>query len=426
VALNIVATTATVPTVDGNFDVTLPADTDPKAVIAAVTPLAADGIAAHASFGIGFGTYRGSAVQQGYTAVFDEDNIGTSDTYRAMGSNALVKLMDAAGAIDLEVDLVSMTTGSGSKLTLNAVNRHTTASVRIMLLVFGGDDVVDAETHSVTLTTGSGAQDVTLSSGMGHPDIVFFSRIANVNADGATGADLGIGFGIREGDDRSVWWGAQDNAANSACFHRIDNDSALVAGANGTIETDIALGAEAGWPTDGYEISKTTSTFASEQTQALAIRFSGDVTITSGQGTARTTTGDTDHAVGTSTPKGMVALHTRQTTANTTESSGTNVAQLGVGFLDGSGNERWTGAFDDDVLTTMNTSSAQVDDKVFRSYNESTEALISEADGSVSGSNFRWTWNDPDSAAILYEWVAFGEAAAAAASAKQLSALGVG
>jgi hypothetical protein len=425
-ALNIVVATATVPTVDGNFDVTLPADTDPKAVIAVVTPQAANGLVSHGSFGVGLGTYRSAAVQHGYTAIFNEDAIGTSDTYRAMGSGALVKLMDAAGAVDLEIDLVSMTTGAGSKITLNAVNRHTTASVRIWLMVFGGDDVVDAEKHEVVLTTGAGAQDVTLSSGFGHPDVVFFTRVANTAADGATGADIGIGFGIREGDDRSVWWGAQDAAANAASFSRSDNDSALIAGANGTIETDIALGAESGWPTDGYEISKTTSSFASEQTQALAIRFSGDVTITSGQGTARTSVGDTDLAVGTSTPKGLILLHDENTAANSTLTTGAGCAHLGVGFVDGSGNERWAGTMDDDVLTTMDTASAQVDDKAIRYYNESGQTLVGEADCTVSGSNFRLSWGDPTAVAYLYQWIAFGEAAAAGASAKKLSALGVG
>jgi hypothetical protein len=77
---------------------------------------------------------------------------------------------------------------------------------------------------------------------------------------------------------------------------------------------------------------------------------------------------------------------------------------------------------DDDVLTTMDTASAQVAGKAIRLYNESGQTLLGEADGTVSGSNFRLTWGDPSPTAWLYEWIAFGETAAAAATSLPLTA----
>jgi hypothetical protein len=61
-------------------------------------------------------------------------------------------------------------------------------------------------------------------------------------------------------------------------------------------------------------------------------------------------------------------------------------------------------------------SSAQAAAKALRVYTPSTDALDGEADGLVSGSNFRLTTTDAFSAAFLYEWIAFGITSASAAS----------
>lgn len=420
-ALNIQVGHVTQPGATGNQDTTLPADFDPKALILIAVPAAADGVVAHSSFCLGFATYRGAAVQQVYTSVFAEDNVATSDTYDSMSNDGVVKLSDGAGAIDLEIDFVSFTTGAGSKFTLNWVNLHTTASVRVFYMVLGGSDLQDAQAHNFTLTTGAGALDVALGSGFGHPNVVFFSRIANdITGSFVNQGNVGIGFGILAGDNRSIWYGSADNAATEASFQRVDSDSALVAGAGGSIETDFVLAAEGGFPTDGYEITKSTVSFA-ETTIGLALKLSSNVTVTAGQGTARTSTGDTDLAVGTSTPKGLVLLHTRQTAADSTDSTSADAAHLGIGFVDGAGNERWAGTWDDDAQAAASVaSSAQVNGKALQIYTPSTDVLDGEADGSVVGSNFRLTTGDAFSAAFIYEWIAFGEVAGAAATSYPL------
>lgn len=409
-ALNIVVGDIAVPGSTGNFDLTLPSNTDPKAIILTAVPAAADGVVAHASKSVGFGTYRGSTVQQVFSSLFCEDNQATSDTYRRGTTTALAVLMDGTGAIDLEIRLDSMTTGSGSKVTLNAVNLHTTASVRLFYTVFGGSDVEDAQAHTGTPTNGSGAFDVALSSGFGHPTVVFMSTTLQPDDANSHGdVNLSFGWGVTGGATRGSGFSSLDASATEASSQRIDN--ARIQGFNGTtVEMDWVIAAESGYPTDGYEITKTTWSFFGDVYHGLALRLSTNVTVAAGEGAARTTTGTTNLTVGTSTPKGLILAHTRQATAASLDSTSADAALLGIGMVDGSGNERWVGAWDDDAQATASVaSSAACDDKALRWYDPSTDTLDAEADCTVSGSDFVLNFGDAAPTAFLYEWIAFGE-----------------
>ncbi len=412
-ALNIVTGSVAMPGSTGNFDITLAANTDPVAIIIVASPNAANGAVTHASMSIGYGTYRGSAVQQTYRSIFSEDAAANSDTYRRGNTDAVCVLMDATGAIDLEVDLVSMTTGSGSKVTLNAVNLHTTASVRLFYTVFGGSDVTDAEAHSSAPTAGTGAHDVTLGSGFGHPSVVFFDTgLQPIDASSHGDLNVAFGWGVLAGATLGASYSSIDASATMTTSQAIY--SAKMQGFNGTtVEQDWVLAAESGWPTDGYEITKNTWTWTGDGFHGLALKFSGDVTVTTGQTTARTTTGDTDLAVGSSTPKGLVLAHVRTATDATIDSTSTDAALFGIGMVDGSGNERWIGLADDDGSANSVTSSNQTDSKAIQLYLPSSEALDAEADGTVSGSNFRLSWTDAAPSAFLYNYIAFGVTTAA-------------
>jgi hypothetical protein len=430
VALNIVTGSIAVPGATGNFDISLSASFDPKAIMVVATPNAADGRVNHASMSIGFGTYRGSVVQQGFQGVFCEDAIGTSDTYRRGGSGALALLMDATGAIDLEIDLVSMTTGAGSKVTLNAVNLHTTASVRLFYTIWGGSDVEDAQAHVLTPPSGAGGTyDMALGAGFGHPTVVLFGSSLQPNDTSAhNNADLAFGWGVLAGSTAGVAFSSLDAQATEASSQRIDN-ARLQVFSGTTVEQDFTLAAEAGWPTDGYEISTTEWDFAGDIATGLALRLSSNVTVTQGHTAVRTSLGDTDHAVGTSTPKGFILAHTRQTSQGAIDSTSTDAALIGVGMVDGSGNERWAGVWDDDGQGGSSVaSSAQSTTKALQLYLPSTDAIDTEADGTVSGSNFRLSFTDAAPAAHLYNWLAFGEVGVTppAATPRLLGSTGVG
>jgi hypothetical protein len=407
------------PGATGNQTVNLAdATLDGKALIIWCTPVAAAGIVAHASMAVGYGTYRGASVQQVYIAGFAEDNVATADTYRAMGTDALLRLCGGTGAVDAAMTLVSLGTGS---FVVNWSNLHTTASIVVNYMIFGGDDVLDAEAGSFTYSAATGAQDVTLSSGMGHPDVVFFARTARIN-DSTFDAEgeVSLGFGVRSGsgNGRSAHFSSDDAVATEASVQRTNNNSALYSGTGtGTVEFVCTLAAESGWPTDGFEINKTVASFA-EDFQYLAIRFSSDVTVTTGEVAAPTsgTPPVTRTLTCANTPRGALIIHNRTATANTTDSSSADDGILGVGAMDGT-RERWAGVWDDDGQATASVaSSAWTDTKSYRSYTPNNDTLVAEADGQINGSNFELSFNDVDTIATIIEYITFGENAGAAAA----------
>lgn len=417
-ALNIKAVTLTQSgTSTGSQTIELGDNFDPKCGIVVAAPVAADGIAAHASLSVGVFSFRGSVVQQGYSSNFAEDNQATSDAYSRMNTDACAVLMDGTGAVDFNLSFTGLTAGVGADVTFNVTNAHTTSNIRVFILVFGGSDVEDAQAHSYAVGAGNGTQDVTLGSGFGHPGAVFMmSNAWALSSAARASASGGFGWGITGGDDRHVAFSSHDAQGTEATSQRISNDAARFAmWENGATGAQYILSAESGYPTDGYEITKTNVDAGNDEAViGLALRFSANVTVTSGEGAARTTTGTTDLSVGSSVPRGLVLAHTRQTTANATDTTSADAAFAGIGLLDGDGNERWTGWWDDDGQATASVaSSAQSTTKAIRTYAPSTDTLDGEADGLVSGSNFQLDWTDAAPSAFLYEWVAFGELVAA-------------
>lgn len=146
----------TQPGSTGNQTYSLASNFNPAAVILWAVPLAADGTAASYALGVGFGTYRGGAVQQRFVTMRGLDAATSADNARGAGSNALLVIQtQSAGAAtrDLEIDLVSMATGASSNVILNWANLHTTASVKVFMLVLGGAEVSDALADHLTYPT---------------------------------------------------------------------------------------------------------------------------------------------------------------------------------------------------------------------------------------------------------------------------------
>lgn len=401
---------ATINLVDSSLDL--------KALILWVTPNpTANGIVAHASMSLGFVTDRGGTISQNGIAAFAEDAIGTADTYRGLFNDAAVRLCDAAGAVDFELDVTQFNVGS---FDVNWTNLHTTASITISYMAFGGDDVVDAEAGLASYTAATGAEDVTLSSGMGHPDVVFFARTArNSGATFDAEAAFSFGWGVRSGanNGRGIHWTSDDAATTEAVLQRVNNNAALMSGAAATLESVWTLAAESGWPTDGFEINKTTASFA-EQYVFLAIRFSADVTIVSASDAAPTagTPPVIVQLTSADTPRGALIAHTRQATSNTSDTTSADCGLACVGAMDDAGHEQWRGIWDDDGQGTASVaSSAWSNTRSYRSYTPNNDTLVAEADGVVNGSNFNLSFGDVDSVATVIQYITFGELAVAAA-----------
>ena len=411
-ALNVDVGTITQPGATGNQTYSLPADFDPKALILWATPATAAGSVANAVLGLGFATYRAAAVQQFGVAVSSEDAVATSDTYQEQYDDACLVCFNATnGARDMEIDFVSFTGGASSEFVLNWVNLFTTASVIINYMVIGGSDVADALVSTATLDTTSTTQDVTVASGFGQPDLVFFARCARPLNSNAGNASVTIGFGKKGEDGRGMSANSDDAEAGAAqnC-QAIWNNRLFATYVNDTAEVIARFSATGSWPTDGFELTYDANPSFAEPFGFLAIK--GTFTMTTGQGAAPIAGAPpvTQNLAHTSPPKACFLVNVRTATANTLDTSSANNLMVGVGAGDGT-TEVWSGYTDDDGIGTQRADRMWTNAKTIQYWttNVATPVLSSEADGSVSGNDFVLSWNDIDATAFLYQWLLLGD-----------------
>lgn len=420
-ALNVDLRVLTQPGATGNQTISLAADFDPKAIILWTSALAAAGSKVHAQFGIGLGTDRGGTAAQGTASIDARDAATSGDVASEMDTTALLSILTAAspGSRDLEIDLVSMQGGATSEVVINWVNLHGTASVKVNCLILGGSDITDALVGSFTRTSGVSSQDVTIASGFGQPDLLFMLASWQAIGDGiGVHGCLSLGFAKKGEAGRLLMHASRD--ANTTMFvwssQRSDLLSRLVDPATGTIAHDFSLDTNpaTNWPTDGFQINYGTQEGgATEENIYLALK--GTFTVTTGNGTVPTAGGlpvvqDLNHG---SVPKLGFIMGRNLAAATTVD--GTS-ADLGAFFV-GAGNgtvECVAGLVDDDAAGTSACDSFWTDQKVARNYAQgAAPALQSEADGSISGNNFRLSWNDIDTVAREYQWLTLGDAPAA-------------
>ena len=413
-ALNVETGTIVQPGTTGQQTYNLPAGFDPKVLILqCVARTANGGGSANAVYSFGVATDRGGVASQRYVMFASEDNIGTSDVYVGSGSADVVKLTTGLDAtVDLEVAFVEFQSGA---FVLDWQNLHTTASVEVYYTVIGGDGVEDALVGTFNTPAGTGVQDVTVASGFGQPDLVLFPVSWNGSDPPVTGnGDTCIGFGVKQAsaNGRCIRWGSNDAATTQASHQGIFNNRALHLGDAAAAEWAFELTADSAWPTDGFRTNFITKVGGGNwPVDFLAIRFSADVTVTHGEAAAATVLNGTNTLASSGTPKLALLLNTRQTAANAVDTTSTNAAAFGIGMVDGAGNERYAGAYDDDAQGTASvTGTYQTNAKGVQTWLPSTNALDGEADVAPSGSDFVATWTDQAPSAFLYEWVTLGEA----------------
>jgi hypothetical protein len=313
--------------------------------------------------------------------------------------------------VDVEIDLVSMQTGATSEVVYNVVNAHASA-IRVFMLILGGSDITDAMVSTYTCTTVAALDDVTVTAGFGKPELCFFSS-ASANSDSGNDGQTHFGMG-RQGVAGQGFTFAQDNAnTNSvtAMSQRSDRCVLLVTQAGaldyiGGLDTTVS-----NWPTDGFRVVYDANPGFAEPINYLALR--GTFQSASGANTALTAGSTQDNACGF-VPKVGLLFGWNLAASASVQTAAADQCGFGIGAYDGT-QESWCGYTEDDALGTMDANSQNSTAKVIRNYSPAA-ALQSEADGAFSGNNFQLNWTDLDTVAREYQWLALGDAAAAAAT----------
>ena len=401
----------------GNQTYSLASNFDPKAVILWATPQAADGNAVHWDYGMGFGTYRGAAVQQRWVVARGLDAAGLADTARGAGQDALLVLLtdSAASAVrNLEIDLVSMQTGATSEVVLAWNNLHSTASIRVFMLVLGGSAITDALVGDMAFSTATTTQDETVVAGFGKPELLFFLRGALADAEAAANAQLGFGFAKQGEAGRCFSFGQTDgNTASITAIHQRSDRCFIAQGDGSSAAESIAQlnTTVSSWPTDGFRLTTDANPLDVHTVRYLALRTTAQ--ITTGANTAPTAGGlpvTQDNAAGFVPKLGL--LFGWNLAANAAmQTAAADQVGVGIGAYDGA-TEAWAGFTEDDAALTMVADMQQSTAKVIQNFAQGNPPPVqSAADGVFSGNNFRLSWTDIDTVARQYQWLAIGDPA---------------
>jgi hypothetical protein len=354
-------------------------------------------------------------VQQAYQTIFGLDAAANSDTARGANTTAMLKLFSAGvtPTVDVEIALVSMSTGGTSNVVYNVVNAHASA-IRVFMLILGGSDITDAMVSTYTCTTSAALDDVTVTAGFGKPELVFFSS-ASGNSD--SGSDGQTHFGMaRQGVAGQGFTFAQDNgnAASVTAMSQRSDKSVLLATQAGALDYIGGLDTTvSNWPTDGFRVVYDATPGFAEPINYLAIR--GTFQSASGANTALTAGSTQDNACGF-VPKVGLLFGWNLAANSAVQTAAADQCGFGIGAYDGT-QEAWCGFTEDDAALTMFSDSQNSTAKTIRNYAAFAAGgptLQSEADASFSGNNFTLTWNDLDTVARQYQWLALGDAPSAA------------
>jgi hypothetical protein len=330
-------------------------------------------------------------------------------------------LNGAGGIPDFVATLSSMSTGATSNFVLNWTDAPSSA-IKVHYLALGGSDLTGARCGSYAVTALANTDNVTVNTGFGQPDLLFFANIG-VTALGDTNSTgrVHIGFASSATDRRAGgFWG--NDAATTMNVSQVQKQRAIYSlGAVGSFEGESELSARGSWPTDGFQLDHSSNTYSVAHV-FLYLALKGTFQVLTGVNTAPTAGGlpvVQDNAVGFA-PSGAIFFGWSGTAAATIDSTGADVLGWFFGATDGT-NEGLSAITQDDANTTSFAGNVHSETKSVANYIAGTlgtdpPSLQSEADGSFSGNNVRLSWNDIDTVAREYVWVAFGGTAAAAAN----------
>ena len=369
-------------------------------------------------FCIGFGTFRGSVVQQHVAAYFADDANSVSDTARCSRSDGILRGFSAATpTVDFAAALVSL---GDAQFVINWTDLPATASIKFHYEAWGGSDVTDAMVVTFNPIAGTApfTQDVTVATGFGKPDLLLA-----IAADSATGTDADVAgtaaivFGV----------GKSDTEHGCSSFVNVDGQGSMalgvsqeasflqLLGSHTFYRFDCDLAARADWPTDGFRLAHNGDIADPNTGRVGALALRGTFTSVIGSGLAPITGTPPvtqDLAVG-QTPRGAIFFHNTLAAGAGIVAAGADLGTFGIGSIDGT-REGWSGTGDDDAAPVSATHRHHSESKAIRMFTPGAAGtLTSEADGSFSGNNVRLSWNDIDTVEREYRYLLLGDGVAA-------------
>lgn len=409
--------TITMPGATGNQTINL-ADTafgQVKAVIITCVGIAADNSDVDGSMYIshGFGTFRGGSVQQFCHGVFSIDAVGSSQTGRYQTDASIMRLITTdSTTINGNAALVSL---GDASFVINWVALNSVASIRLHYLALGGTDITDAFVNTFTMdsATGTGTQDVSVASGFGPPDLIWWGASGSAVPDDNQGsAQFNIGGGRDPGNQATMGWGETDASANMAVGMTLNSSfiNYLTNGAGAAALGQVAeLTAKQNWPVDGFQINKTANSIISLY-GFLALRGTFSCKIRPSDTPTAAPTVNQDLGPLEENARCAIVFHNAVPRGAGVDNSSADLGMVGIGFLDGT-HERWCGAGQDDGNGTSVTHRHISDGKSLRMFTPAAAGtLIAEADGSLFNIYARLAFNDTDATARGYAYVVLGDA----------------
>ena len=369
-----------------------------------------DTSSADAATAIGFGTYRGSAVQQWFTSLRSQDNSADSDVSVGHNTSGILRgYTDGAATVDYEVDLVSLNSGTPSTFVLDWVDVPA-SQIKVHYLVLGGTDISDARAGSWTVSASS-PESVTVASGFGQPDLLLFlSAMPRRGITDGVAGDGGFMLAAARSDTsrRCTAFGTRDAATNSTIGSWQKARAGLWLTAAQAADMEMDLDAKANWPTDGFQVVKPDLPGGGAGAMGY-LALKGTFQSALGANVALTTGSTQDNDAGFPPVAALVWGNNlaQQDAINSTDGE---LGAFMLGSTDGT-NEGCTAHSDDDNAATMDANRRFTESKTIQFYNQAL-TLQSEADGSFTGNNFRLTWTDLDTVAREYNWLVLGAASA--------------
>lgn len=406
-ALTVIQGQIAAPGSTGDQTITLPAGSNPKAIIVrAGYQLAPGQTSGPGRFSLGFGTFDGGVVQQGYIAVSTINGTATVATVGGVNSTALLKGLAAAGSsvsTDWELDLVSM---SDTSVVLNWVSVPALGAAILDYTIIGGSDVTRAVAGQST-TAVSATWDITVASGAGKPDLVLFAGRQNPATLGDVADDSSIvfGVGIDDTQQQMSMFHTNDGGATAEYRHyQVDGMFAETSASAVTYTSSLA--AKASWPTNGFRITSDATPPDAKQTIWLALYGTFDKSV----GTVQTSTGaDVDYDAGF-TPAGALLWGGNQPNSASIIVSDPALGAWGIGGYDGT-NQSFQAWANKDGQAANNNGQSLSTDHAWQSIEPtaaSTPALAGEATASIVGTAVRFTWSDPDTEAREFNILVLG------------------
>lgn len=362
----------------------------------------------NAIFCQGFGTYRGSVVQQCCDTVFSADTGPTADTARGDRNSSILRGYDTATpTLDFDAALVSL---GSAQFVLNWTDLPATASLRFMYVALGGDDLTDALVKDMSIpATTTGVLDETVAAGIGQPNIIFASFSSNnPNADSATDLEIVFGAGKSDTDEGST--AMADDDGNTTITMAVTQRGSLVVNAKaaGTAPPEYELTARSTWPTDGFRINRiNTPGFA---TTLSYLALFGPFTSVVGSGTVPTAAPLTQDLPVGAVPRGAIFFHNVLPVTAGVDTTHADLGTYSIGAMDGT-REGHVAIGNDDAAADAQTHRHHSESKAVRMITQGPAGTVaSQADSSFDGDNVRLVWLAVDTIAREYRYVLFGDA----------------